>query len=331
LTAVNLICSNGGGTLWKPTAIEIGQIVLEAGGLATALMVQRQGAAAKGHPVPYPFLTLGGAGGAAPLLPGVAAAAAMVMPAWPAGLGLPPAAGVGGAPASSGGPAAPGVAPGLVLPEGIPHADALEALRQTLAAFVTTSPEKAKKKKRKSKGRKRSRSGSDSSSSSTSSVESGKYIQWEPVKRARGRLSSSALAKVESLRFKRRSDLVNFSTRFPGALAGQFLCQVRARMSQDVAECKDLHRTDVGPWSQREGLSGLKEVRDQREVQLLSKAVTLMNQQKWPEVQDLLCQRIREVTQANRAGGTWEKAELLSLLPTSQASTTPLPDGCLNL
>jgi hypothetical protein len=94
---------------------------------------------------------------------------------------------------------------------------------------------------------------------------------------------------------------------------------------------KELYKTDVGVWAQREGLIGLKEMRDQREVQILARTLTLLNQQKWGEAADTIAQRIREVLAAKKQGGTWEKAELLSLLPTAQASTTPMPDGCLGL
>ena len=140
------------------------------------------------------------------------------------------------------------------------------------------------------------------------------------------------IARGESLRFKRRSDLVNFSSRHSGALAAHLMSQVRSRMSSGVVQdYKELYRTDVGAWAQRDGLAGLKETRDQREVQLLSRALTLLNQQKWAEAADLLSQRIREVGFAKKQGGTWEKAELLSLMPSSQASTTPMPDGCMSL
>ena len=82
---VNYVCTNGGGRFWVPTVAEVNQVVLEAGGLATALVVQRQGAMAGGRPMPTPFGILG-AGVAAPSAPGVAGSVGMPLPAWPAGL-----------------------------------------------------------------------------------------------------------------------------------------------------------------------------------------------------------------------------------------------------
>ena len=50
-----------------------------------------------------------------------------------------------------------------------------------------------------------------------------------------------------------------------------------------------------------------------------------------PKAVDTICQRIREIRSAKGPGGTWEKAELLSLLPSTAASSTALPDGAMGL
>merc|ERR1712086_221142 len=106
--------------------------------------------------------------------------------------------------------------------------------------------------------------------------------------------------------------------------------QLRLRMHQGPpASMKDLYAVDAGVWAAT--ASGLKEVRDQREVALLSRVLTLMNNKKNVEAADLACQRVREVLAAKRQGGSWEKAELISLLPSTQSSSTALPDGALAL
>ena len=92
---------------------------------------------------------------------------------------------------------------------------------------------------------------------------------------------------------------------------------------------KDLYAVEAGIWSST--ATGLQEVRDQREVAVLSRVLALLNQRKIVEAADVAVQRAREVLAAKRAGGSWEKAELLSLLPTTQSSTAPLPDGALAL
>ena len=91
----------------------------------------------------------------------------------------------------------------------------------------------------------------------------------------------------------------------------------------------DLYRVDVATWASTN--SGLKELRDQREVTVLGKVLTLLNRKREKEAADLMVQRVREILQAKRAGGSWEKAELISLLPSTSASSTALPDGALAL
>ena len=76
---------------------------------------------------------------------------------------------------------------------------------------------------------------------------------------------------------------------------------------------------------------GLKEIRDQRELAVLARVLGLLNQEKLPEAADVLTQRVRELLAAKRPGGTWEKGELLSLMPTAQSVSAVLPDGGMTL
>jgi hypothetical protein len=79
-------------------------------------------------------------------------------------------------------------------------------------------------------------------------------------------------------------------------------------------------------------LSGLKEIRDIREVQLLSRLIQDLNSNKLAEAVDLAAQRIREILVAKRTGGTWEKGALVSLMSSEQASmSAAMPDGALDL
>ena len=134
---------------------------------------------------------------------------------------------------------------------------------------------------------------------------------------------------MESLRFKRRSDLVNYSRKHPGALGALFLCQVRARLGRGPPhEMRDIYNTDVTSWAAQ---SGLKEVRDLREVQLLSQVLVQLGQKKLPAAVDLIAQRIREIRVAKASGSSWDKAELVSLLPSNQPGSAPLPEMALAL
>ena len=108
------------------------------------------------------------------------------------------------------------------------------------------------------------------------------------------------------------------------------MTQIRARLLHGPpADMRDLYRVDAGLWAAT--AAGLKEVRDQREVAAESKALTYLAQGKHTEAADLLVQRIREVVTAKKSGGSWERAELVSLLPSGQSSNTALPDGALAL
>ena len=135
---------------------------------------------------------------------------------------------------------------------------------------------------------------------------------------------------MEGLRFRRRSDLLAFAGRHPGVLTCHMMTQIRARLLHGPpADMRDLYRVDAGLWAAT--AAGLKEVRDQREVAAESKALTYLAQGKHTEAADLLVQRIREVLLAKRAGGSWDKGELVSLLPSGQASSAQMPEGAMAL
>ena len=196
-----------------------------------------------------------------------------------------------------------------------------------------------KKDRKRSKSRRRRRrdsdsddSGSRSHSSSDSGSRSDRFPKWNPRDKeaSKTRISSRQLGALEGLRFRRRSDLLAFVTKHPGVLTSHMMMQIRARLLHGAPEAMlDLYRVDAGVWAAT--AAGLKEVRDQREIAVVAKALTLLNQGKTAQASDLMVQRIREILVAKRPGGSWEKGELVSLLPSTQASSAPLPDGALAL
>eukprot|EP00974_Lingulodinium_polyedra_P085210 8249302-Lingulodinium_polyedra.AAC.1 len=101
------------------------------------------------------------------------------------------------------------------------------ALRGALDNLQLKKDKKKKKKKRRSRSRS---SGSSSHSSSSSSCKANeKYVQWTGRDRDTP-MTAKLLAKMESLRFRRRSDLLNFSAKYPGALGAAFLIQLKAKL-----------------------------------------------------------------------------------------------------
>lgn len=173
---------------------------------------------------------------------------------------------------------------------------------------------------RRKHSRRRSRS-SGSRSSNTSSSASGldsldgkpnrKYLQWDATKHS-VKVTSQMLARAEKMRFNRRSDLINFSHKCPGALGALSVMQAGSRLSKGPpAELTDLMSLDTQAWT--DGHNGLKELRDLREVRALTQVLMILNQRKLLQAVDVIAQRIREVQAAKRAGRSRERAELVSL------------------
>ena len=97
------------------------------------------------------------------------------------------------------------------------------------------------------------------------------------------------------------------------------------RMMQRAArDSLELRETDASMWVQQ---AGLKDARDVKEVQLLVKILNEIGHRNLPRAMDLLARRIREIRVAKTAGGSWEKAQVISLLPSQTASNALIPDA----
>ena len=116
---------------------------------------------------------------------------------------------------------------------------------------------------------------------------------------------------------------------YHGGLAAHFIMQVRSKISQPAPkDTNQLRETDCSPWSSGPLFcSEPKDVRDQKEVQLLTKLLLEMGHSRFGEAAD----RIREFRMAKKDGGTWDKASPLSLLSSRHTGSTVLPDGGFGL
>ena len=138
--------------------------------------------------------------------------------------------------------------------------------------------------------------------------------------------------RTEHLTFKKRKDLLAFHERHPGALAAQFLLQVRRKLSRPMPEnSHQLIRTDTSVWSTTPSMNELKELRHQKEVQFLGKLMMDLAEERLPQVLDAVVMRVREIRTAKAAGGSWDKAATISLMPSTAPVSTVLPDGALAL
>jgi hypothetical protein len=198
-----------------------------------------------------------------------------------------------------------------------------------------------KLKKEKKKKRKKS-SGSDSSSSSSSSGDSDsddeelekkpnrKYIQWQAKKHHKRRYKADMITRAESLHFKKRKDLLAFAQKYPGGLAAHFLYQVRRKLLQPAPQDSyDILATDSSSWAS--SFSDLKDIRDLKEVQFLTKIMAEVSLGRLPQAMDLCAMRVREIRMAKAPQGSWEKAAAVSLLSAPLPSNTALPDGAFTL
>jgi hypothetical protein len=123
-------------------------------------------------------------------------------------------------------------------------------------------------------------------------------------------------------RFKARGELLSFATKYPGVLAGHFMCTVYERIHNRLPkDVKELRRTSISAWAQKYG--GLTEVRDQREVATIAQAMDLISKGDLQEVMDLLSQRILSVQQAKAKGGSWEKASNIELVAKDGTGSVP--------
>ena len=364
---INYICV--GNHLWCPTVGEIGGMMQQGTAMGHQLSAQRCTAAAAGQPMPTP-LPVAPAGAVVPVgVVAGQAGVGVGGPAWPQGLDAAPGPDDGGpvllvqAPVGAPGnlgfvppPAeAQALAQQMLSLQGAMDDLRVEAKKEKRKKSATKkkkdSDKKDKKKggkrygssskKKRSRGRSRGSSSSSSGRSSRGRSRSSsgpsdstrvnkKNIQWTGPNGRNKKVSQSQLARAVGLRFKRRSGVVNYASKYPGALGALFLSQVRMKlMGGQVEDLKDLYKTDPTVWAGT--LTGLKEIRDLREVQLLSKVVSELNKDRIPQAVDFMTHRIREVLAAKKAGGSWEKGALVSLLASDQAYMgTSMPDGALD-
>ena len=291
-----------------------GVVAAAAAPLAPLLPMAPQAAAAAQDPV-------------AAAAAGVAAAAAMAAAVGQQPALGGPAAGAGRALGFGGQDGAPPPVGDALLQEVLQLRQEFDNLR--FKDSPRSDSRKRKKKKNKDK-KKRKRSRSTSSSGSSSSSLSGKFMAWSASSSKDSQFDVGQQTRQHTLRFKRRADLLKFHLERPGALAAHFLCQVSQKLGRPMpTSSAELLRTDVVGWSERH--SGVKDVRDQREIQFLGRILQDLGTDRLPQLADLLALRIREIRAAKGEGGSWEKAGVMSLLPGPYAANAPLADGAFHL
>ncbi|CAE8597891.1 unnamed protein product, partial [Polarella glacialis] len=336
--AINWICTPpAAANRWIPSLVELATLIGAAHQHVTPLAVST-------YPAGY-VINQPGSG--------------MPLVGWNPPLGPGPVGGGGMAPAAGGGAAAP-VAAGAALGlhaggagQGPPvqqEAFDMGALQQSvlnLQAMAQSSAnggrsdkkdkkkdkkdkdkksKKDKKKKKKRHGssssdtssssRSRSRSGSSSSNSSSHN----KALRWKDSGKSR-HVSFGQVHQLDMEKFKKRGDVVAYAAKNPGALTAHFLAAIYARLSKGhVTKSGQLREASVAAWAGQ--YTGLSEVRDLREVMTLANIMDSINRREVAHTMDVLSQRIVAIQLARRKGGSWDKAELVELVPSGNTVGT---------
>ena len=315
--------------MWDPGNAEWNQILADAQLIAAGLL-------AYGEPPGYVAFVPGSAGVLMPLpVFGAAVPAAEPGPGGAIAPGVPAPAVAGGLPpavaAAAGAGAALGPAQSMEMKN---MASALEELQVELAKMASggasSSSKKDKKKKdkkakKKSKKKKkksgdssssssRSRSRSSSSQSGSSDSEEGP-LKWKRKAKSR-RVPLKKVMHIEGQKFKKRGDLVAYAAKHPGALTAHFLSGIYAKVHKGaISESKSLRDVNVAAWASAH--TGLTETRDLREVANIAAAMDAVQRDEIASALDILAQRVVSIQNAKKAGGKWEKAELIELISPS--------------
>ena len=185
---------------------------------------------------------------------------------------------------------------------------------------ASSSRENSRKKKKKKKKKTKGSSSSSSTSSRSRSNSRRPFARVRMRSKARSRsISPGAVRNMSLLKFRKRADLIEFSQKYPGALAAQFALAVHEKLHAETARNeKSLYGLDLGRWARE--LSQLKEIRDIREVQTLALAMGKIQKGLVPQALDILSQRVKAILVAKSGKGTWDKAAALELLPMTEGT-----------
>ena len=136
-------------------------------------------------------------------------------------------------------------------------------------------------------------------------------------------VSAVDMGKVDTKKFRKRSDLLIFAAKHPGALTANFINALRQKLMKGgilrTSQLRDIELTEFVTT----GAAGLKEVRDRREATTLLQAMDHINQHELEKAMDVLSMRLTALLEAKGPGGSWEKASRKDLIPEENAGVAP--------
>ena len=130
------------------------------------------------------------------------------------------------------------------------------------------------------------------------------------------------IARVDTLKFKRRADLLAFADTHPRVLGAHFLNSIRHKQGcGNMTETRELCNVAVADWVS----SGnqLKEVRDVREATTLATVLDHFNSDRTSQAVDTIAMRIVAMTRAKGKDRSSEKASRMELISVSNEALGP--------
>ena len=111
------------------------------------------------------------------------------------------------------------------------------------------------------------------------------------------------------------------------------MMQVRQKCGMPTVDLtlEELSRTDISMWASNPAHTGLGETLDQKEVIFLGQLLADLGNHKLGRVTDLIAQRVREIKSAKSSGGSWEKAQVVSLMSQPISNVVPMLDNAFIL
>jgi hypothetical protein len=206
----------------------------------------------------------------------------------------------------------------------------LASAAQLMGMGPSSDSKKKKKKKEKDKKEKKKKKKDNSDSSSGSSTESedenkAPYLCWKDTSGSGTRVSPLSLAKLNSVKFKKRGDILVMAAQHEGALAAGLLAEVRSRQKGAggvVTKSGQLRDVSMFEWA-RTAKHGVTDPNALRELLHIGAAMHYVNRRKLPQLMDLMTQRVHSIQKSASAGGKQEEARKLELWPNEGGLTAP--------
>lgn len=142
-------------------------------------------------------------------------------------------------------------------------------------------------------------------------------MRWRATGRDKD-IRDKQLREMVVTKSKTRVDLVTFASSHLGSLGASLLAHVhQVLLLGRLSSTSDLRKASVSAWSRSVEQTGLRGLRDIRELETSGLLVDASNSEQYACAIELVAQRLNSVHGAKDPKGSWQRASLLELLPTT--------------